>query len=278
MSIGLLFIAAGTLLAQQRRSRMGIPSGDPRSFQDSEQTPPWTNAPGFERDVFTFARIRYSEGGRGFWGRRGGRWATDYPDADLNFSYRLQQMTSMKVHPTGVVLEISDPELFRHPFIYIVEPGNLTFTDEEVPILRRYLLNGGFLMIDDFWGDDEWENLADELARVFPDRAIFDIPRSHPVFHSVFAIPDDLNLQVPDVFRGTQSQFTGITWERSDAQQANFRGLNDDKGRLCVMICHNTDNGDGWEREGENQYYFREFSEKKAYPLGINIIFYALTH
>jgi hypothetical protein len=248
--------------------------------QDSIETPTWTNPKGFEKDVFTFVRIRYGTGGRGRrfhpYGRR--RWATDFPDADLNISYRLQQMTSMKVDPSGRVLEITDPELFRYPFIYISEPGDLRFTDEEVPILRKYLLNGGFLMADDFWGEDEWDNFYREMKRVFPEREPFDIPRDHALFHCVFDIPADLNLQLPNVGLGTDSQFHGITWERPDAKEAHIRGIQDDKGRLMVVACHNTDNGDGWEREGENEYYFREFSEKKAYPLGINIIFYAMTH
>jgi hypothetical protein len=94
----------------------------------------------------------------------------------------------------------------------------------------------------------------------------------------VFNIADDMNLQCPADQYGTDSQYTGITWERPDAQEVHIRGIYDDKGRLCVIICHNTDNGDGWEREGDNEYYFREFAEKKAYPLGINIIFYAMTH
>jgi hypothetical protein len=268
----LILLIAGVAFAQRNRFM------SPRNFQHSSDTPRWTNAPGFEKDVFTFVRIRYSSGYGGFGRRRGGGWATDYPDADLNLAYRLQQMTSMKVDPDGKVLEIADPELFRYPFIYIVEPGSLAFTDEEVPILRRYLLHGGFLMVDDFWGEDEWENLADELKRVFPDRDIVDLPRTHPLFHCVFDIPNDLNLQCPNVGLGTESQYDGITWERPDAHDTHIRGIFDDKGRLCVIICHNTDNGDGWEREGENQYYFREFSEKKSYPLGINIIFYAMTH
>jgi hypothetical protein len=207
-----------------------------------------------------------------------GRWATDWPDADLNLSYRLQQMTSIKTDPNGKVIEITDPELFRYPFIYIVEPGDLGFSEEEVPILRKYLLNGGFLMVDDFWGEEEWENFETEIKRVFPDREITDIPRTHPIFHCVFDIPNDLNLQLPNIRLGTESQYHGRTWETWDSQECHIRGINDDKGRLCVVICHNTDNGDGWEREGENEYYFREFSEKKAYPLGINIVFYAMTH
>jgi hypothetical protein len=266
----LLLLAGGGWLFAQRTAR--------EAMQHTEETPKWTNTPGFEKDVFTFVRIRY--GTHGNFGRRGGRrWSTDYPDADLNFSYRLQQMTSMKVDPDCRVLEIADPELFRYPFIYIVEPGDLAFDDREVEILRRYLLNGGFLMIDDFWGEAEWENMAEQLKRVFPDREFTDLPRSHPLFHCVFDLPEELNLQCPNVELGTMSQYNGgITWERPDAHDCHIRGIFDDQGRLCVIACHNTDNGDGWEREGENEYYFREFSEKKAYPLGINIIFYSMTH
>jgi hypothetical protein len=265
-----IFVALGGWLFAQRTAR--------EIGQHTAETPEWKNEPGFEKDVFTFARVRYATHGyrRGYRGSH--RWATDYPDADLNFAYRLQQMTSLKVDPDCRVIDITDPELFRYPFIYIVEPGDLAFTDEEIPILRRYLLNGGFLMIDDFWGEDEWDNLAAEIKRVFPERDFADLPRTHQVFHCVFDLPDDLNLQCPNVDLGTRSQYTGVTWERPDAHDTHIRGIFDDKGRLCVIACHNTDNGDGWEREGENQYYFKEFAEKKAYPLGINIIFYAMTH
>ncbi len=278
-----VLLIAGAVFGQSRRGRgSAAVVANPRQNQDSVPTPEWKNEAGFEKDVFTFVRIRYGATGsrtsNGYRFARDERWAIDYPDADLNFAYRLQQMTSLKVDPNGKVIEISDPELFRYPWIYIVEPGDLLFTEEEVPILRRYLLNGGFLMVDDFWGEDEWENFAEQMGRVFPDREIFDIPRTHPIFHCVFELPDDLNLQCPNIRTGTNSQFDGITWERPDAQEVHIRGINDDKGRLCVVICHNTDNGDGWEREGENQYYFREFSEKKSYPLGINIVFYAMTH
>jgi hypothetical protein len=231
--------------------------------------------------VFTFARLRYGTAGRrtsrGIW-MGSGRWATDFPDADLNLSWRLQQMTSLKVDPNGRVISISDPELFRFPFTYIVEPGDLVFEEEELPILRRYLLNGGFLMFDDFWGEAEWDNMAYEMKRVFPDRDWIDLPRNHPIFHCVFDLPEDLNLQCPNVRTGTDSQYNGVTWETSDSREMHIRALLDDKGRIMCIATHNTDNGDGWEREGENEYYFREFAEKKAYPLGINIIFYAMTH
>ena len=278
LGLTVLLVAASGVLAQRSfRSRGGVNFSDPRANQDSVPTPLWENPAPFAKDVFTFVRIIYSNGryGRGWGGRQ---WTTDWPDADLNISWRLQQMTSMKVEPTPICLEISDPKLFRYPFIYIVEPGDIHFSDEEAATLRRYLLHGGFLMIDDFWGEDEWEVMAEAMEKVFPDRKWIDLPRTHQIFHCVFDIPNDLNLQVPNVRTGTYSQYTGVTWEPPDSQEVHIRGIFDDKGRLCVIACHNTDNGDGWEREGENHYYFKEFSEKKAYPLGINIIFYAMTH
>jgi hypothetical protein len=205
--IAVTFVGVGVLFAQR---------GRPRMYQHANETPEWTNPPSFEKDVFTFVRVQYSTGGRSYRGYRRGwesqRFLTDWPDADLNLAFRLQQMTSLKVDPDGRILEITDPELSRYPFIYIVEPGDIAFSSEEVAILRRYLLNGGFLMVDDFWGEDEWDNFAFEIKRVFPDREIIDLPRTHAVFHCVFDIANDLNLQCPNVRTGTYSQYTGVTW------------------------------------------------------------------
>jgi hypothetical protein len=243
--------------------------------------PDWTPDKNFSRDVFTFVRIQYSSGygGRGYgrgYGRGGGDWATDYPDSDLNFSFRLHQLTSMEVDPDGVVLELTDPRLFDYPFIYMLEPGRLVFDEDEVKNLRRYLLNGGFLMVDDFWGEDEWDNFYYEIKRVFPEREPIELPLSHPIFHAVFDLKE--KPQIPSINAAWAGRSYGITWERNDAQEVHFKALYDDKGRMMTIICHNTDLGDGWEREGEDEWYFREFSEKKAYPMGINIVFYAMTH
>ena len=138
--------------------------------------------------------------------------------------------------------------------------------------VRRYLTNGGFLMVDDFWGDREYENFYENIKRVFPNREPEELDLSHDIFHNVYDLKQ--KPQVPSI----HAWYNGMTTERYDAQEPHYRAIHDDKGRIMVMICHNTDNGDGWEREGEFQYFFREFSEKKAYPLGINIIFYAMTH
>src|SRR5687768_16377574 len=243
---------------------------------DRGSIPSWEVDKEFSKDCFTFVRIQYSSSGyRGNWGGAG-QWWIDYPDAELNLSYRLQQLTSMKVNPDPKLMRLTDKELFQYPFIYIVEPGELLFSDDEVTALRRYLLNGGFLMVDDFWGEDQWLNMYRQLKRVLPEREPVELPLEHPIFHCVFPLKE--KPQIPNVYRGTMSQYDGVTWETSDSKEVHYKGIFDDKGRVMVIICHNTDLGDGWEREGENEYYFREFSEKKAYPLGINIIFYAMTH
>jgi hypothetical protein len=243
--------------------------------------PDWQVNPQFKHDVFTFVRIEYDTD-RGSYRRRrwGETWRIDYPDADLNFSFRLQQLTSLQVDPKGKVLRLTDPTLFDYPFIYIVEPGDLRFSEEEVVALRRYLLSGGFLMVDDFWGEREYANFCEEIKRVVPGEPQ-ELALEHPIFHCVFDLSE--KPQIPNVGLGTASRWPGhpsygITWERDDAREPHYQAITDDQGRIMVLICHNTDLGDGWEREGENEIYFREFSEKWAYPLGINIVFYAMTH
>jgi hypothetical protein len=240
---------------------------------DRRGIPTWPVDPQFRSDVFTFVRVIYSSPKYG----SGGGWSTDYPDSDLNFPFRLQQMTSLKVDPVPKQLRLTDPEIFRYPFLYMLEIGRLEFTEEEVACLRRYLTNGGFLMVDDHWGEREYENFREEIARVFPNKQPQELDISHPIFHCVFDLKE--KPQVPNINLGIQSPYNGgITWEREDAREPHYRAIYDDKGRMMVIICSNTDLGDGWEREGENEYYFREFSVKKAYPMGINIVFYAMTH
>jgi hypothetical protein len=279
--LALFLLLSGWMLAQRRggwgggwssdsiRTAREVPSG-------STGTPVWVYDRGFEKDVFTFARVRYGSHYGGY--RRGGSWATDLPDSDLNLSYRLQQMTSMKVDPDGRILNLTDRDLSDFPWLYIVEPGNLHFSEEEVLALRKYLLNGGFLMFDDFWGDSAWRNVEQEMKRVLPDRSFVEMSLDHPLYRCVFNI--QTKGQVPNIRTGAESEYTGITWENhdGDTRTVHHRAIFDDKGRLMAFATHNTDNGDGWEREGESAYYFANFSEKISYPLGINLIFYVMTH
>ena len=244
--------------------------------------PEWHVEDEFKDDIFTFMRIRYSNGGG--WGRRGGGgWAVDHPNADLNFSYRLEQLTSMIVAPDAGDMDLLDDRLYDYPFIFIIDPRSLSFRDNEATALRRYLLNGGFLMVDDFWGNQMWNHLMGELKKVFPDRE----PQSLPLDHAIFKIPFPLTEkpQVPsedsahrtrDVSGPRRTWEDEISWE--EPQPADYRAILDDAGRIMVLICWNTDLSDGWEEEGVDEWFFTNFSEKYSYPMGINIVVYALTH
>jgi hypothetical protein len=227
-----------------------------------------------KHDSFTFVRIKYS-------GLRAGRrwrsvmWATDHPDSDIAFSARLQKETGLKTDPKGLVLELTDPKLKEYPFTYLVEGGSLQLSPAEAKALRTYLQGGGFLMVDDFWGEAEWMSLQAEIKKAFPERELVDLPLKHPVFHSFYEIRE--KPQVPSIALALNLRNEGITWERADAKEPHYRGLVDDKGRLMAIFCHNTDLGDGWEREGADEYYTQEFSLKRAFPMGINIVVFALS-
>lgn len=256
---------------------------DPREFAArfrGEEYPDWKVNKDLPNDVFTFARIRYNSAYRGrSSGRRGGgKWMTDYPDSDLNLSFRLQQLTSLQVNPVGVVVDIEPDQVKHYPFLYMIEVGDIDLTDVEASTLRNYMLNGGFIMVDDFWGDREWQNFYAAFKQIWPDREFEELPIEHEIFNMVF--PLKVKPQIPHIRFKEEVIYRGITYEDHGpgSEQVHYRGVYDDKRRLCMIICHNTDTGEGWEQEGTDPWYFTEFSEKFAYPLGINIVFYALTH
>jgi hypothetical protein len=263
---------AAVVAFAQFRGRGGGGRRGPPVF-DRGNVPRWELDPEFKRDCFTFVRIQY----RSTMDRTSYAWWTDYPDADINLSWRLHQLTSMRVDPDGKVLELTDPQLFDYPFAFMSGVPAIVLNEVEVAAMRRYLLNGGFIMVDDFWGEENWDYFYREvLQRVFPGREPVELPLEHPIFHCVFDLKE--KPQIPSVFFALRNRDTGITWEAPDGQTPHYRALLDDKGRMMMLICHNTDLGDGWEEEGTDAWYFAEFSEKKAYPLGINIIFHVMTH
>ncbi len=245
------------------------------------ETPNWTNAAGFEKDVFTFARIIFKSPGRPtFIG-----WVNDYPDSDLNLSFRLHQLTSMKVDPDGRVLKLTDPALLEFPFIFAAQPGGMELADEEAVALRRYLRNGGVFWADDFWGTREWEHFKAQMARVLPDQTFEELSMEHPLFHCVFNFKDPMNsMQTPSIhfwrrnrdIYDTGASVSGPRGPGSD--QMHVRVWLDPKKRIEIIATHNSDDGDGWEREAENEDYFHQFSETRAYPLAINVLFYLMTH
>jgi hypothetical protein len=265
-SLAVLLACATVAIAQRGRGYRR--EYRPGEIVDRGGVPDWKNDEQFKDDVFTFVRIRYGSYG----GRRGGRWDTDYPDAELNLSYRLHELTSIEADPNGRVIELTDDALFDYPLIYVIEPGRMYLEEAEVLALRKYCLSGGFLWVDDFWGEDEWYNFYENIKRVFPDREPQELPLEHEIFHCVYDLKK--KPQVPSI----HAWYDGRTTERWDAQEPHYRAIFDDKGRMMALICHNTDIGDGWEREGMDSGYFKEYSEKWSYPMGINIVTYAMTH
>jgi hypothetical protein len=250
------------------------PNWRPKPLPSRQDFASWEVPEAFEDDVFTFVRIEYdSYGPFGWWDR----WDNDYPDGDWNFSFRLQQLTTLRVDPNGRVLRLTDPDLFDYPFVYMAGAQYLTLNQAERTALRRYLLNGGFLMVDDFWSPEGWATVSREMGAVFPDRVPRELTIEHPVFHTVYDLQE--LPQVVDI--KTWSDGYRYEHRHSSARgdmEPHFWGYFDDHDHLIALLCHNNDLGDGWEREGENEEYFREFSEKWSYPLGINVITYAMTH
>jgi hypothetical protein len=289
LNLLLLFTAIGMLAAAgmaqwtrdpgngRRGSAFG--GGGPR---DRAGVPDWDRDAELPNDTFTFARVQYGGFGRGY-----GGWRVDYPDADLNFSYRLEQLTAIKTDPDGAVVDFTEDLLKQMPFVYITDPRSMSLADDEVKGFRQYLENGGFFMVDDFWSEREWETFYQEMKRVLPGIEPVDLQADHPLFNHVFPLAE--KPQVPsedwyvDRFATAQDALdNGVTWEtkRYDSYppKPHFYAYFDKKGRMMGVACHNTDIGDGWEEEGATPWYFKHFSEPKSYPMGINILIYAMTH
>jgi hypothetical protein len=164
--------------------------------------------------------------------------------------------------------------------------GYMRLSDAEITALRTYLLAGGALFVNDFWGSQEWDGFCREIRKVLPGRDWTELTTDHPVFHCVFDLRGPMRrLQVPTIQfwnrdhnpNDPQSPLQRV-YRGEGSEEMHVRALLDDKNRVVILAIHNSDISDGWEREGENELYFNQFSEKVAYPLGINIIFYLMTH
>lgn len=236
--------------------------------------PLWEVEKGYEQDVFVFARLRYRSNSNS---RRGRSWSNDYPDSDLNFSARLQELTSLHVDPNGVILDILDPQLDHYPFVFMSNVGNMDLNQQEIVKLRTYLLNGGFLMADDFWAPGAWAHCQKVMSRVLPGIEPRELMSDHAIFNLVFDLKG--TPQVPSIFAWQQGH-TFEYWhgDPEGDEDPHFWAYHDEQGRIVALFCHNNDIGDGWEREGANEDYFHLYSERVSFPLGINIVMYVLTH
>ena len=220
-----------------------------------------------------FVRIKYHYTTEGTLAQQdfyGEPWYIDAPAAEQNLSRRVKTATAIQVEDP-IVLPLDDQRLFQYPWIYFVEPGNLKLADTDVPILREFLLRGGTAMFDDFHGSADWDVFAREMKRVFPDREIVDVPKTHPVFNCFYKIDG-----YPQV-AGLGSFLAGRTWEKGGFI-AHLRTILDDSGRPMMWINWNTDMGDGWEWSNVEEYPGYIKYTALAYRMGINEIVYALTH
>ena len=230
--------------------------------------------PPTRRNEFYFTRAIYSDGRsmNGF-GRGGGRgaWSTDWPKADEQFLSVLQRLArEIDSNPKDNAVRLDDPNLRRFPFVYAVEVGNMALSDGEVKALRDFLIAGGLLFVDDFWGTYEWENFEYNIRRVLPEYQIVDLPLSHPLFHSYYDIK--AIEQVPNINNGCR----GGPYSERDGYIPVIRAIFDDKQRLMVLISHNSVMGDAWEWMEQACYPLRMATY--AYEFAVNAIVYTMSH
>ena len=228
---------------------------------------------------FTFCRLAYRQAYDG----DGGGWGVDYPRADINLPIRLSELTKTPVNfdanrePNHVVIQATEDELFKCPFVMMSEFGGAFVSPEEAEGLRKYLLKGGFLWVDDAWGDEAWQHWVQEFRKVLSaaEYPIFDVPLNHSILHTLFDAK-----RIPQIPAIGNSYRDGRTDERRGDPTddvAYARAVADSKGRIMVLMTHNTDFGDAYERESDDPSYFYNFSVE-GYAIGINVLLYAMTH
>ena len=229
---------------------------------------------------FTFCRVMYD---RVRTEPMGMGWVTDYPYAEINLMTRLSELTKTTVsrdergQPNHWVVRLTDPTLFNCAFTMASDVGTIGLSPEEREGLRAYLLKGGFLWVDDFWGTAAWEHWSAEIGRVLPpsEYPILDVPCDDPVLRTqltVEHVPQITNIQFWRSVGGSTTSERG-----SDSEEAHFRVIRDHKGRIMVVMTHNTDIADSWEREGEDAAFFRQFSPA-GYAFGIDVLLHAMSH
>ncbi|HYW47934.1 MAG TPA: DUF4159 domain-containing protein [Bryobacteraceae bacterium] len=232
-----------------------------------------------EPGEWVFARLMYPPVGRyyggfelvGSWKEGGSNWTMDYPRSDRHFSEALRRLTRVSTRSVEQPVDLDTGDVYDWPWLYGVEVGHWSLTDDEARMMREYLLRGGFFMCDDFHGAIEWDVFATSMRKVFPDRPIVDIANSDAIFHTLYDL--DQRYQVP----GALYLETGKTYEKGETGKVpHWRGIYDDRGRLMAVMCHNMDLGDSWEHADNPQYPAR-FSDL-GIRIGVNYVIYAMSH
>ena len=266
--VPLLLLGALLITAVAQR-----PFDDFSNFRQRRRAPSTAADTGPSFGEYTFVRTIYDSPTRGY-GRRGygyGTWTTDYPEADNNFIVGLREWagTNLKIAPRPEQLEILDERIYDYPILYAVEPGFMELSTEQAARLREYIMRGGFIFWDDFWGEYEWENVQEQISKIDPEFEIQDLPLSHPIFHSYLDVEEVV--QVPNIYnaqRGVTSEKGGIV--------PHYMGVVNKRGRVVGFISRNCDMGDAWEWINDPSYPVKY--GLPAYKVGINVVIYAMSH
>jgi hypothetical protein len=220
---------------------------------------------------FTFVRLKYETAPGGYWYRGLPAWSHGYPVSEQNLMRIMSEISYLGPRIDDLnVLALDDPELFKYPVAYIIEPGWWTMTDGEAAAFRTYLKKGGFVIVDDFkvrgWGGGMggggWENFEEQMLRVLPGARFADVDASHPIFHVFFEITSLANF--PQAYNAGPAVFRGVYED------------NDPRKRLQLIINYNTDISQFWEWSGRGLRPVDDTNE--AYKLGVNYIIYGLMH
>jgi hypothetical protein len=211
----------------------------------------------------------YNDYGGGWRGRGGRSFQTDFPEAEEHFTMGVGRLTRLDIGKQARMLEITDDAIFDYPWLYAVEVGRWQLDDNEAARLREYLLRGGFFMVDDFHGTQQWAIFVESMQRVFPDRPIVEIPDDDEVKHVLYDL--EAHIQIPGIY----PWMGGVTYEQ-DGYDPHWRGIYDDAGRLMVAINFNMDLGDAWEHANDPRY--PEPFTGLATRFAVNYVIYAMTH
>ena len=225
---------------------------------------------------FVVGRLMYPSY-RGFfgshWEQGGTSWAVDYPRGDRKLAETLRRFTRTDVRSVEQPVNPNDgDDIYDWPFLMVGLAGYWDLTDEQVLALRTYLLRGGFLFADSFFGSDSWVGFQEGLQRIFPDRPIVDLADDHPVFHTVYDISAMTTVQIPNM-NALYSRGVGYL---GDGRVPRWRGIEDDDGRLMVLIAFNNDVADSWQWADDPRYPAE--AANLGLRIGVNFAVYALTH
>jgi hypothetical protein len=229
--------------------------------------------------AFMFCRVMFRNASDG----DGAGWSVDWPRADENLSFRFSELTRTSVSRDAlgnynhVLLQLTDAQLLgKCPFIMLTEPGGAYFDEAEAAGLRTYLQKGGFLWADDFWGEYAWAHWENEIRKALPsgEYPLIEVPLEHAMFHTLYDVKEKVQIPSINFWYGTG----GGTSERGrDSAVPHTRAITDKTGHVLVVMTHNTDFGDAFEREGDSREYFERFAGG-GYAFGVDVLIYSLTH